>query len=184
MVPFNPQTSGHGCSSPAMVSLWHFMGSKSIQSVRPDLCKVRTWAGRAYTDDELSRRFENQSSGQVQDVAFRRFGGLPRTCNFWDMINHMDHRICWDVLGFIVMFGCPIFGQPMRCLHGHVVSVQSLGKICLTLSQPGNEGLMDEEAARRLVARESGPLRFVFRDCLNLSHSRHAAPTALKLQKL
>lgn len=44
------------------------------------------------------------------------------------MINHMDHRICWDVLGFIVMFECPIFGQHMRCLHGHVVSVQSLGK--------------------------------------------------------
>ncbi len=28
------------------------------------LCKVRTWAGRAYTDDELSRRFENQSAGE------------------------------------------------------------------------------------------------------------------------
>lgn len=78
---------------PAMVSLlslWHFMGLKSIQLERPDLCKVRTWAGRAYTDDELSRRFENQSSGQVQDVAFRRFEGLPRTCNLWDMIRYDD----------------------------------------------------------------------------------------------
>eukprot|EP00435_Cladocopium_sp_Y103_P024645 s1464_g6.t1 len=43
--------------------------------------KVRTWAGRAYTDDELSRRFENQSSGNeglMDEEAARRLVARER----------------------------------------------------------------------------------------------------------
>ena len=52
----------------------HFHGT-TVAIVSTLVYQVRTWAGRAYTDDELSRRFENQSAGEVEFFFGRRMTG-------------------------------------------------------------------------------------------------------------